>query len=363
MKHLFVMLLLGSIAQQGFAQNNYPFDIPANSTNRLFWVELGNGNKMEVHVNNIDDLDKLQNMDSLIYGFLKDLNNFRDSLQNELAVKRVDYNVDDADNRKLRITQYPQSAVSYLVKDGEVAAMKTVQDTVNFIGKTNFVADYPLRKKFDDVRYYKVVFLVNNISDLNGYMNGLLNRKIISMKENANKKWDNNLDKSYSPRADSTIRGRIYKGYVAGGDFLTLRASVDIQNYKSTFVPSVSYGVAFIFGGKNIKREIGIGIENHFSFAKGTSGNLRTYISHFVSLSYARGYIKDGDINKNSAFLLNVNAAYMFKQKGSLYEKNTLRLGAGALSLFEGKTTIQPQLYVNGFFKSVTPGLRWVQSF
>lgn len=368
MNKIFIgLVLLCSINHVGFAQatlsEEYPFNIPANSTNRYFWVELDKGNKVEIYVNNTDDLDKVKNIDSIIYGLLKDLKKFEDSLKDESTVKRIDYNLDDANNRKLRITQYKPAGTAYLVKDDETAELKTRQDTINLIGKVDFVANYPLRKKFNDTRYYKVTFILNNIADLAGYMNNTISQKIISIQQNVNRKWDNNDDRSFSPVSDPSLKSNAIRGFNSGGDYLTIRASADIQNYKTAFVPSVSIGAAVVLGGKNMRREIGLTSEFHFSFGKNANGANRTYISKFLTLNYERGPIKDKYHKKVNFGLFNASFSYLVKRQGPTFEKNTSRFSAGTLSLFEGKTKIQPVLYMTGFFKSVTPGIRWVQSF
>ncbi len=368
MKQIFIaLMLISSINQVSFAQmqntNEYPFDIPPNSTNRFFWFDMGKGNKVEIFVNDINDLDQIQQMDSIIYGFLQDLRLFKDSLADERTIKRIDYNISVSAQRKLRFYQYLPKAESFVIMNEEVSSLKTIQDTVNFIGKINFVAKYPLRKGFNDSRYFKVRFLLNQVSDLSDYMNDVLNQKIHSIKENINKKWDNNDDNSYSPRAEPAIKANAVKGYNAGGDYLTLRASVDIQNYRNNFVPSITFGAAIVLGGKNIKREFGLSVENHFSFEKDLSGNNRTFINPFVTFNYSRGYIKDKKITKHNYDLFNFSLSHLFTPKGTVYERGISRISAGTLSLFEGKTNIQPVLYLKDFFKSVTPGIRWVQSF
>lgn len=368
MKQIFIgLLLLGSISHSTHAQtpvsNEYPFNIPPNSTNRYFRIDMGKGNQVEVYVNDIRDIDRFKNMDSIIYGFLKDINHFKDSLSDERTIKRIDYNLDDAGNRKLRITQYMPKGQSFLVTDDDVASLKTTQDTVNFTGKVDFVDRDRMRKKINSNRYYKVTFLVNNVGDMSAYMNNILSRKIASIQENVNKKWDNNDDKTFSPVADPSIKTNAVRGYNAGGDYITLRASVDIQNYKTSFVPSVTYGAAIILGGKNTRKEIGLSMESHFSFGKNAAGKNRTYINQFLTLNYSRGHIKDNDAKRDNYDLFNFSLSYLIKQKGPLYEKGTTRLSVGALSIFEGKTKIQPVLYFKDFFRGVTPGIRWVQSF
>ena len=369
MNKIFIgLMLLCGIYKEGLAQtavsNEYPFNIPANSTGRYFWVDLDKGNKVQVYVDNIADLDKISNMDSIIYGFLKDLKKFEDSLKDESTVRRVDYNLDDAVNRKLRITQYRPVGNTYLVKDDEAAVLKTGQDTINFTGKTDFIANSLLRKKSRDTRYYKVTFLLNNLADISDYMNSIISRKIASIKNSATKKWENNDDRSYSPVADPSVKSNAVRGYYnPGGDYLTIRASADIQNYKSSFVPSASVGLVISLGGKNMTREIGLSSEFHFSFSKNAAGRTRTFMSRFLTLSYEKSNTKDKELKKINYDILSLSYSYLISNKGSLYEKNTSRISAGTLHLFEGRTKIQPVLYIGGLFKSVTPGIRLVQSF
>lgn len=369
MNKIFIgLMLLCNICKEGFAQtaasNEYPFNIPANSASRYFWVDLDKGNKMQVYINNMNDLDKISNMDSIIYGFLKDLKKFEDSLKDESTVKRVDYNLDDAVNRKLRITQYRPAGNAYLVNDEEAAVLKTRQDTINFIGKVDFVANHPMRKKFNDTRYYKVTFLLNNLADISDYMDNSISRKIAAIRASSENKWDNNNDRSFSPVADPSIKSNAVRGYYnPGGDYLTIRASADIQNYKSSFVPSASVGLLISLGGRNMTREIGLTSEFHFSFSKNAAGRTRTFISRFLTLSYERSNVKDKEPKKINYDILSLSYAYLVSRKGSLYEKNTSRISTGTLHLFEGKTKIQPVLYIGGLFKSVTPGIRLVQSF
>lgn len=368
MNKIFIgLVLLCSICQKINAQNNvsgnYPFDIPVNNADRYFWIDLGSGNKAEIYLNDIDDFDKFINMDSIIYGFLKDLKKFEDSLKDESTIKRIDYNLDDVNQRKLRITQYKPAATAFLVTDTEAAEIKLRQDTINFTGKVDFVSSPPLRRKHDDTRYYKIVLLVNNIADVSRYMNNTINQKIAVIRDNIKKRWNNNKDRSYSPSADRSVKSNARSGYYAGTDFLTLTASVDIQNYKASFVPSASIGAAVILGGKNIRREIGIVSEYHFSFGRNAAGENRTFINKFLTLNYERERIKVNEIKKSGYNFLNLSFSYLVDRKGPLFEKNTSRISVGAATLLDGSAKIQPVLYIRDFFKSVTPGIRWVQSF
>jgi len=363
------MLLLASItgdlcAQSKQTNSDKTFDIPANSTDRRFYIDLGKGNKLQLDIKSLDDLDKFQNMDSLIYGLLQDLKLLKDSLADESTTKRIDYIIDDTDKRKLRLQQFKPVGSSFVVNEGELSTMKMEQDTINFIGKVAYSDRLTKRYKTQGVRYFKASFYLNSVGDIAQYMNGILKDKITNLKVNANKKWDSQGKNAlYQLEADKSIKANSNKGYIAGGDYLNLKGSVDIQNYKSYFVPSVSLGAYIILGSKNFKRELGVSWENHFSFAKNTEGKLKTFRSQFLTLSFAHGFIKDNNIQKDGYDLFNMTFSYLISKKGEVYDKNAMRLGVGALTLFEGKTKIQPVIYFNNLFRGVTPGLRWVQSF
>jgi len=86
-------------------------------------------------------------------------------------------------------------------------------------------------------------------------------------------------------------------------------------------------------------------------------------MSRFLTLSYEKSNTKDKELKKINYDILSLSYSYLISNKGSLYEKNTSRISAGTLHLFEGRTKIQPVLYIGGLFKSVTPGIRLVQSF
>src|SRR5882762_1072125 len=144
-KTMLFLMLLGGIQASVCAQvrlstrtsnADKTFEMPPNKIDRQFLIDLGKGNKMQVELDNWDDLDHFLNIDSMLRVFLRDMEPFKDSLSNELAVKRIDYVSDSSGRKKIRIRQYLPQASSYLIDKGEVAALKLEQDTVNFVGST-----------------------------------------------------------------------------------------------------------------------------------------------------------------------------------------------------------------------------------
>jgi hypothetical protein len=142
-----------------------------------------------------------------------------------------------------------------------------------------------------------------------------------------------------------------------------LTQSVNIQNYKAYFVPSFSLGVRFIFSNRErtFKWEPGLFWEPHFLFSRDAQGKLRTYRNDFLTLTYGQGGVTDHDPKKDFSFSAVFSIGYLIHQSGEFIEEHTFRLGAGKVRF--SKTTIEPSIYFNDFFKGVTPGIRISQSF
>jgi hypothetical protein len=138
---------------------------------------------------------------------------------------------------------------------------------------------------------------------------------------------------------------------------------VNMQNYKNYFVPSFSLGAKLILSNRdrNFKWEPGLFWEPHFIFAKDAQNKLHTYRNDFLTLIYAQGGIKDHDPRKDFSFSAALSLGYLIHREGDYFDKSTFRLGGGKISF--SKTTIEPSLYFNDFFRGVTPGIRISQYF
>jgi hypothetical protein len=362
-------MLVTSITGNAFAQDNTAksdkvFDLSFEHAQRRFTVELGKGNKMQIELSNMADLDKFSNMDSLIRVFLADIEPLTDSLGDELLSKRIDYTTDSLGRKRIRIQQFKPKGSSFVVREGDVAALKLEQDTINFIGIVFYTAKYTLRKAFTETRSYRVSFFLNDLADLKSYLDGGLNQKIQAIRENIGSHWLTTRKKGTAYlKEDLSISARLPKGMVAGGDFLNFRISVDLQNYKSYFVPSFSLGAGLILSNGYFKRDIVLSWDPHFFFAKNSQDKLKTFRNDFLTLTWGQGPVQDNNPRKESHFLFIMSLGYLIKREGEYFEKNTFRMGGGRLSIFNGKTKIEPVIYFDNFFKGVTPGLRWIQSF
>lgn len=374
MKKITILLVLvTSITVTAFAQDerllsntDKTFEVPAHALNRRFTVDLGKGNKMQVELSDIADLDRFTNIDSMLRVFLQDIAPLKDSLADELASRRIDYVTDEKGRKKIRIQVIKPKGSSFLLQPGDVSALKLEQDTLNFLGTKIYTERSTLLKPFSMTAYYRLSFFVNQLSDLNTYLDGGLNEKINSIKKNEKARWIKDKQGLWHIKnGDQAIYSNHQPaGWMAGtGDYLTSRWSVNFQNYKNYFVPSLSLGVAFVFNNGNIKKDLGLLWEPGFFFAKDSQGKLQTFRNDFITLTYGQAKVNKTNTEKDPAYLTVFSLGYLARRKGTFMEKNTWRVGAGQVSLYKGHVKVEPIFYFNGLFKGVTPGLKLLLNF
>ena len=370
-----LMVLLTSIQGNLFAQDNRSateklFDYDKWGAHQRFWIDLGQGNKMRIELSDPQDIRLFSNMDSIIRTFLHDIEPLRDSLQNnELLSKRIDHTTDSSGRRKIRLKLYDLKGSTFLVQNDDVAALKLEQDTIHFVGVIDYIAKYGFRKAFATSRNYRISFFLNDIYDLDLYDDGSLTKKVTLIRQDletgkASRSWNTTRQRGTAIlNADPTITAKAPKGNLNAGDYFIMRLSVDLQNYKSYFVPSVSLGAGVILSTSHFKRDLVLSWDPNFMFDHDADGKLRTYRNDFITLTAGQGGIRDNDPTKESHLLTIISLAYLVKRDGEFFEEHTIRLGAGRLSLFEGKTKIEPAIYFTDLFKGVTPAVRLIQSF
>jgi hypothetical protein len=367
-KNTYLLMILTGITGMLRAQEILPaanedriFNLTASEINRRFLIALDKGDKMQVELTDMKDLVRVGNIDSLLKVFLKDLAPLSDSLSDDLSVKRIDYVMEPPAAKKIRIRQSRPAGASYLVQQHDVVALKLEQDTVNIIG----IVPVPGKKV---VHRFRISFFVNHLKDLSAYADGRLHARLVSLRENVHSNWVKDEKGMMHIRKDYSISSRLPGGFMGThGDYLVFNPSVSIQNYKNYFVPSFSLGatvMASSLAGNGRKvHEIGAYWEPGFFFGKDSNGKLKTYRNDFVTLVYGVGPARKEEGKKEPYLQYVFSAGYLVHRSGDYLEKHTFRVGIGRMSLFEGKTKVEPALYFHGFFKGVTPGVRLIQSF
>ncbi len=321
---------------------------------------------MQLELSDIADIGRLTNIDSLLQIFLNDIAPLKDSLADPLTANRIDYITDAQGTKKIRFQQFQPKGASFLLNKGELASLRTDQDTINIIG---IIANPPKAMQkisLKDPRYYHFTFYLNNMTELTTYMNGILEEKIKTIQTNVNGKWPVVLGTgTHYLKVDSAITANKPKGFTptGTGDFLAGFVLINMQNYKNYFVPSFSVGLRLTLTNRErtFKWEPGILWEPHYLFAKDNQNKLHTYRNDFLTFIYGQGGTRDHDPRKDFSFSTVFSLGYLIRRQGDYFDKNTFRFGAGKIQLY--KTAIEPSIYFNNFFKGVTPGIRISQNF
>ena len=364
-KIVYCLVLLASIHGNLCAQNartpsgaDKTFELAPVNLNQRFLIDLGKGNKMQVDLSGATYIQNLPDMDSLLRVFIHDIEPLKDSLQDELTTKRIDYVTGPSERKKIRLQQFKPAGSSFVIDKGELAALKLEQDTVNFIG--TYVPK--IKEKFLKPGYnYRVSIFINRISELPA-LAGTLNDKMESLKRNEDAKWRSGADGIWHSKNDHSISAKQPGGHIQGaGDYLFSNFSINIQNYKNYFVPSFSLGIKII-APMLLKANIGIYWEPQFLF-QNNLGKLQSFRNDFLTVTIDQKFLRTNDPFYSPALFTNISLGYLIRRQGEFYDKNTFRLGFGGKDIWGGKTTIEPILYFHDIFKTTTPGLRIIQHF
>ena len=318
------------------------FAPPPFSIKRVFHVALDKGNQLRVELGDPRYIDRVQNIDSILLVFLADLKPLHDSLANPLSIKRIDYLSDASGRRQLRLHQYVPPGSTFLLGDGEPARLRVRQDTI-FILLVTRRNGYTL--------YDRIGFFVNSYEELEGLVTTGLGQKIRLMKDGG--RWTKRHGTLTSDSDPSVTLQAWNNGY------LRMDAFLNVQNYKSYFVPSAGLGATIhLDRGYNI-HSFSAYWEPGFFFRSNGQGGPDTYRNDFVVLRY--GYDRSDrneEPSERTGLYTNISIGYLVRREGGFFPKHSLRLTAGDWQLKGGKLVVQPLIYFSNFFRGVTPGLR-----
>lgn len=351
--------LLLSMAGPLFAQRNRPaalpedefFDLPHYSILEAVHIDLGKGKYIELELVNSSQLNRFQNFDSLLLVFLSDMKPFKDSLADPLSGKRVDYRIDTAGRKMVRIRETRSPGTTFLLGD-DPSLLRLRQDTVFIL----------LAEKAG--RLNRLTIVLNRYSELETWITTGLNSKMQELAVSKDNRWAGDWNASGCPAyliKDPSITMKDDSAYAGAHihDYLELSSIIAVQNYKNYLTPSVALGAAIWLNRKNFSHEFGLFWEPVFLFGSDAHGRLQTYRNDLLVFRYAlgeSGTLKDPllPVGLNT----NISLGYFIRRSGNFFEKDSWRLTAGEAKLLGNRLLLQPCIYFNNLFKNVTPGLR-----
>jgi hypothetical protein len=361
LKKLAGLGLLLSLAGSLCAQQRRPmpvpedvfFDLPHYTIVKAIHIDLGKGNYLELELTDDSQLNRFKNLDSLLLVFLTDMKPFKDSLSDPLSGKRVDYRVDTAGRRMVRIRETRSPGTTFLLGENDPSLLRLRQDTLYIL----------LAWKQD--RLSRLTIILNRYSDLESWIATGLNAKMQLLEVNKQHRWAG----EWNPRPghpaylvkDPTITGKNDSIYHTAeiNDYLEIAAIVSLQNYKNYLTPAVDLGFFIGLRKKDFVHQLGLFWEPIFLFGSDSHGRMQTYRNDLLVFHYSfdvSGNLKD----PLAPFGLNTNISlgYFIRRSGDYLERDSWRLTAGEVKFRGNRIVLQPCIYFNNLFKNVTPGLR-----
>lgn len=337
------------------------FELPPHSILRRFRIDLGKGDQLLVEMGAMSDVYRLNNVDSFLLVFIGDMKAFRDSLSDPLTTKRIDYVMDAAGKKKIRIRESKAPDATFLLDKEGPAALKLKQDTVNILllsatppgGKGLQVAG---------IRYDRLSFIINHYEGLESLVTTGLNKKVGLLQHavannNPGYHWTERQGVSYMDADPSISTGHRPAGDgSASGNQLNLFANADVQNYKNYFTPSITTGVGISFDRGENRHTVGASWTPMFFFSADAQGHRQAVHNDLLSVYYKETRIDR--LNRPVGMPLFFSLGYVIGRQGDIFEKNSFRFSAARLNFFQGNIYLEPCIYFHDFLREVTPGVK-----
>lgn len=371
-------LLLAGTGKALYAQNNFGiynpppiseniFNYPKpNSLPDNFTFYLPKGNRMMLELSSIHQLKRFPNVDSLLKKVLADLEPFKDSINNQLSIKRIDYIVGDANNR-IRIIQHQPTADYYSIKNKEVTQLKTDQDTLRIrLMLPSHVRGVIINgeKKTELLRPCFVMLIVNNIDDLKNLqenycttaINNLLMKDLQTAFKADAEKWESgNYYAIYNVEQNKRMLPENVKNFLWGRSRgLDVAASVGLQYAKGSWVSSAAVGLTYFTKDNNgNKNSFSLLYEPYLFFSKNSSNNTIVDRNDFITFAFHNEFKV---YNTPKINYQNVSLGYLVNRNGNWLEKNTFKFTLPGLQT--KNVLLEPEFIFNDFFKNFTPSLK-----
>lgn len=341
-------------AQHQIRVGTKAFGISYDNLERRFWIDMGKGNSLCLELEDEQDIARFTNVDSLLMVFMADMKPFNDSLSDPLAWHIIDYVIDAAGKKKLRLQTFHPQASSFLLDQAEPASLRLEQDTIRI------VLEYPVSagRRHDGIRQDRLSLYLNDYHQLSNYITGGLNEKIRWLGQHMRSYWVRK-GKIWQMEKDPAITAPQPAGYIAMAHdvfFLGSEIQVNVGNYKNYFAPSFGLGLGLNFNKGSAYRTLAFLWQPVFLWQTNAQGHLQTYRNDFLTVELSRE-LKDENTARMAVFNPYVSFGWLVRRDGDFFEKNSYRLFMGTAKLTKNNLYVQPGMYFHDLFKNVTPAV------
>lgn len=313
-------------------------------------LKLEKGNQLGINYERYEDLLRHRNIDSVLRLFVRDYEKIRDTTR-PLDGRRVSFFL-NAHLRNIQVAYYPQKSDYFGFREGEdePLQLKTTVDTLTIPGWTENAES---RQR---IGYY---LILNNIDDVRRYLaEGGFNSRIDSAQAEIIRFRKHPLTRDKISYRLEMLGWKAEFSHLQSqtAGFLSLQPRLEAGLIRHRFVPSAAFDIQIV---PNSFRQLGysVGIRSDFFFRERPEGGYLTERNDFLNFG-VHIYKKDNG-ERRANFNKLVTSLYVgvpIRRRGDYFDSNTIRIGGTVYT--KGLIRIQPELYMNGFFRNVFPGIR-----
>ncbi len=319
-------------------------------------IALPNRNRLVVVFNTWPELAAHRNLDSLLRLFVADWRLWRDSTATRTDARRVLYTLEPQGQRTVRVTNFPVQTETYQFRsDEEPVQLKAVQDTL-VIEKRLEPGSRTTKPAFDLPLNVQFHFYLNRLEDLEVLAKQGLNGEIEKAIQQARAYTGHDL---FQPRYRSTYSpepGLRHSWRVGGYNEaqLVLSPGVGVGVARNQ-IYTVLVGDLGLRPGQTLLGPR-LGWHEYVFFQPRADGTTQIVRNSFLNVGIMSFKLRPAYSSLPHANGASLTLGYLIRRNGDFFEKNTFRL-AGTIDLFRW-VKIEPELYWNGLFKNVYPGVR-----
>lgn len=353
-----IALLLGSVTEPLLAQSAQPdpnFDTkldaeafkkqyPGLLDAASFEVKLSKGNVLLLKSKKYSQLKLVQRPDSLVRQFWAEYSAIIEKLPEDADGTSVQYVLNEDDEAQLRWKKYPQGTSDFMVVDKELVRLKTVQDTLHItVTKADQQAELYLLT--NDLKNIPLLF--DEMREKTAY-----------------------LLKSMEKRSEPIILDRtpeVYGRYLGhrqvqlanfGANMLIISPRASLGYIRGHWMTSLDIGLMLYKYKKESLIKPTVGYQHQYFFGQNAEGNFKAYQNGFVlaGLSFFKKPERGTPDHKPLVPTGDLTVGYLAHRRGTYYGPHTWRISGGII--LTPNIRISPEVYFNGAFKNLSPGLR-----
>ncbi|GAA4399401.1 hypothetical protein GCM10023187_11160 [Nibrella viscosa] len=318
-------------------------------------IDVGRRNTMIIGFDTYSQLLTHQNVDSVLRLFVADYGRVADTAQDPTQAVHAFFRIARTDHT-LDLRHYPPVRTSFRFSaNSEPVLLKTRQDTLDIAWSSTGSIVSPDPNAYP----FHVYLLVNRLADIEQLLReGGVNSQIQKVLEAIRTYQAHKLTHpgfSYDLLYRNGQPKVMHPG-LAKSPFLSIQPNIGVGLIRSLWVPSLALDLQFI---PNRFQNVGysVGYLSNFFFQPGADGGFRVQRNDFLNIGVAF-YAFDG-LRRTSTFsrvLGSINVGIPVYRQGNYFDKRTFRFSG---TIFQKSfIKVQPEIYMQGFFKKVYPGVR-----